>query len=48
MGHMYRTGPDCGNRWDYDHDTMGPGAVMLNYDLQQAIPNIVALSGPGS
>jgi hypothetical protein len=27
---------------------MGPGAVMLNYDLQQAIPNIPGLTGPGS
>jgi hypothetical protein len=27
---------------------MGPGAVLLNYDLQQAIPNIASLSGPGS
>jgi hypothetical protein len=37
-----------GNRWDYDHKEMGPGAVMLNYDLQQAIPNIAGLTGPGS
>ena len=32
----------------YDHNTMGPGAVLLNFDLQQAIPNIAALARPGS
>ena len=48
LGHYWRSGPDLGNRWDYDRKTMGPGAVMLNYDLQQAIPNIAALTGPGS
>jgi alpha-galactosidase len=48
LGHFWRSGPDLGNRWDYDHKQMGPGAVMLNYDLQQAIPNIAGLTGPGS
>ena len=35
MGHLWRSGPDLGNRWDYDHKAMGPGSVMLNFDLQQ-------------
>lgn len=43
LGHLWRSGPDLGNRWDYDPKDMGPGAVMLNYDLQQAIPNIACV-----
>lgn len=37
MGHFWRTGPDLGNRWDYDHETMGPGAVMLNCKPEYSI-----------
>ena len=43
LGHFWRTGPDLGNRWDYDHEQMGPGAVMLNCESTvspcQALPS---------
>eukprot|EP00658_Telonema_sp_P-2_P019040 TRINITY_DN17466_c0_g1_i1.p1 TRINITY_DN17466_c0_g1~~TRINITY_DN17466_c0_g1_i1.p1 ORF type:complete len:423 (-),score=79.51 TRINITY_DN17466_c0_g1_i1:324-1592(-) len=45
VGHYYRTGPDLGNAWYREHRG---GSVMMNYDLQQSIPDIASISGPGS
>ena len=42
VGHYWRTGPDLGTRWG-DDTAM---SVMLNYDLQQAIPSLDSISGP--
>jgi alpha-galactosidase len=44
VGHYWRTGPDLGTRWGDDTSM----SIMLNYDLQQAIPSLDSLSGPGS
>lgn len=44
VGHYWRTGPDLGTRWGDD----GTMSIMLNYDLQQAIPSLDSISGPGS
>eukprot|EP00038_Savillea_parva_P011759 m.199898 g.199898 ORF g.199898 m.199898 type:complete len:546 (-) comp20901_c0_seq1:247-1884(-) len=44
VGHYWRTGPDLGTRWGND-DVM---SIMLNYDLEQAIPSLDSISGPGS
>ena len=50
VGHYWRTGPDLGTRWG----TLESGgndrtmSIMLNYDLQQAIPSLDSISGPGS
>ena len=50
VGHYWRTGPDLGTRWG----GTGTGgndrsmSIMLNYDLEKAIPDLSSLSGPGS
>jgi alpha-galactosidase len=49
-GHYWRTGPDLGTRWG-TFDSGGNDrhmSLMLNYDLQQAIPSLDSISGPGS
>merc|ERR1712216_71517 len=49
LGHYWRTSSDLGNRWGQEDD--GPAAhagIMYNYDVQQSIPSIAAISGPGS
>ena len=50
VGHYWRTGPDLGTRWGADAQGHADGSMslMLNYDLQQAIPSLDSISGPGS
>ena len=50
VGHYWRTGPDLGTRWGADAQGHPDGSMslMLNYDLQQAIPSLDSISGPGS
>jgi alpha-galactosidase len=49
LGHYWRTSSDVGNRWGQDEDApAGHAGLMYNYDIQQAIPSIAAISGPGS
>ena len=55
LGHYYRTSTDIGNIWGQDTANSttdgaqsGHMGVMFNYDVQQSIPSIAALSGPGS
>lgn len=55
LGHYWRTGPDLGTKWEgrvvakegvtSSVDIM---SVMYNYDLQQSIPSLDSISGPGS
>jgi alpha-galactosidase len=48
LGHYWRTANDLGNRWGQDTDAQAGGAgVMYNYGIQQAIPSIAEISGPG-
>lgn len=53
--HYWRTGPDLGTKWEgrvVEREgvatTVNPASIMFNYDLQQSIPSIDSLSGPGS
>jgi hypothetical protein len=50
VGHYWRTGPDLGTRWGGSASGANDRSmsVMLNYDLEQAIPGLSSLSGPGS
>ena len=48
LGHYWRTGSDVGNIWGQTDQQSGHAGVMFNYDTQQAIPAISAISGPGS
>ena len=48
LGHYWRTGSDVGNVWGQVDKQAGDAGVMFNYDTQQAIPAISAISGPGS
>ena len=56
LGHYWRTGPDLGTKWEgrivpregVEATTGASMSVMLNYDLQQTIPSLAAISGPGS
>jgi len=49
LGHYWRTGADVGNRWGQPTDQQaGDAGIMFNYDIQQTIPSIAAISGPGS
>lgn len=55
LGHYWRTGPDLGTKWegrDVAREGVSQGgdimSVMLNYDLQQTIPSLDSISGPGS
>jgi len=51
LGHYWRSAADLGNRWGQNTTDGGPSGhagIMYNYDIQQSIPAISALSGPGS
>ena len=48
LGHYWRTAGDLGNRWGQMEGEAGGAGVMYNYDIQQAIPSIAAISKPGS
>ena len=56
VGHYWRTGPDLGTRWGtagQKHPAVAGGndrsqSLMLNYDLEQAIPSLDSIAGPGS
>jgi alpha-galactosidase len=48
LGHYFRTSSDVGNRWGQSTAQAGNSGLMYNYDIQQAIPAISAISGPGS
>jgi alpha-galactosidase len=57
LGHYWRTGPDLGTKWEGRSvpEEGGNGSslgdemsIMLNFDLQQTIPSLDSISGPGS
>ena len=48
LGHYWRTSSDVGNRWGQVDKEAGNAGVMYNFDIQQSIPGISAISGPGS
>ena len=55
LGHYWRTGPDLGTKWEGRivakegvKSSVNPMSIMYNYDLQQSIPSLDSISGPGS
>lgn len=55
LGHYWRTGPDLGTKWEGRvvvregvASSVNPASIMFNYDLQQSIPSLDSISGPGS
>ena len=56
LGHYWRTGPDLGTKWEGrpvpeegNNSSLGDEmSIMLNFDLQQSIPSLDSISGPGS
>ena len=47
LGHYWRTGSDVGNIWGQVDMQAGQAGIMYNFDTQQSIPAISAISGPG-